>query len=198
MRIRQGAAAVMALVALCGCGSLRQSVSFRGLTKENMDFIDSVKSGAVELRLSTLSGSSSTHKTASYVIPTFPVMYWKTLGQFKNGYGLSTVFLVFPLLTTGRGAVLDADGAPLEYVGLAQVPFLFVYGSATRDASGPRKETTWGVGLISLPLLGPCIAFGNETLRLLWIPIVKPRPAASPAAPPKGQDEKPKASREAS
>ncbi len=166
--------AVVLCILLSGCGSLHQRVSFDHLTRENMEFVDSAPPGDLSLNLKVGSEELSTDQTASYMVPTLPLLYVKTLGTSYGEYGLMTQFHIIPVFISARGSIFDDSGKCKHKMWMAAVPIVVSAASATSDLGTPDEKSPWMVGFGNVPYLGPFFGFGRQYLRLMWIPILSP------------------------
>ncbi len=160
---------LFSVVLLLGCGSLDQRVGGAKLSQRNIDFaLDMVREPDWREMVMTIEGvDERTDKWNSDVVPVVPVVYWTTLGSFKQdkAFGVRKVASVFPAFYVMRDSVYNAEGVRREGEAEFNLLFAFWYASSYTPA-----ESGWKFGLIYLPGLGPFLGFGTGYFQFLWIP----------------------------
>ena len=161
--------ASVVVVLLCSCGSLNQHVGGAQLTKNNIDFArDIIREPDWREMVYPIYGvDETTDKWASDFVPAVPVIYWTTLGCFKDDqfFAVRKVASVFPAFYVVRDSLYTADGARREGETEFNMLFAIWYSSHHKpDSSG------WKFGLVYLPVLGPFLGFGKNYFQFLWIP----------------------------
>lgn len=154
---------------ISGCGTLNQKISNTRMSKENIQFAETMPHwpNYESMYMEVNDITYDTDKFASYVMPTFPFLYWSTIGSFENdtffvNRKVQTIVPVFYLI---RENVFNKQGSRE----MSDVTFNLacVYWINVVDS---QKKSYWRTGLVWLPGVGPCIGFGSDFFQFLWIP----------------------------
>jgi len=167
--------ALLALV-VAGCGSLQQSVSSSGLTKENMKFINAQppvhNMGVIEF----MDGQRRfpIGRRAVYIVPLVPLFYVEALGKVKSAeqYCFLSGGSILLLFGYNRVTLFGKDGQPVHTE--TRTGFLLDllnYRSTTLDMNGDKPTSRWRLKFLDLPLLGPLFGIGDNYTRVLFIPV---------------------------
>jgi glycerol uptake facilitator-like aquaporin len=154
---------------MCSCGSLNQRVGGRQLTPGNIAFAKDIirTPNYAEMRMTWKGVSHYTDKWASDVMPTFPVIYWTTLGSFEEDkyFGVRKVSTFFPVFYVIRDSLYNAQGNR-EITGF-EFNLAMVFGFENFDN---YEGEGWKFGLLWIPGIGPFLGFGSSYFQFLWIP----------------------------
>ena len=173
-KIRLSMAIVLMLSFGTGCGTLRQPVSFSGLSEDAMIFIDEQPRSSETYTLYVGWDWFTSAQFANYVVPAIPFLYWKALAkEYDDQYYLMRHFSVLPILGSTKFGVFDMYGKPAELhsiYALSALIDLLTFETHTKDLQSAHPETTFAVRVLH-GLLG----FGSDYFQLLWIPIISPK-----------------------
>lgn len=161
--------AFSAVTLLCSCGSLNQHVGGEQLTPANIDFAKHIihEPDWSEMVIDIDGVDEVTDKWNSDFVPAFPVLYWTTLGSYKEDkyFGVRKVATVFPAFYVRRDSLYTADGKRRD----KEFEFNMLYALWYESRQKPNNKG-WKCGLLYLPGLGPFLGFGSGFFQFLWIP----------------------------
>lgn len=172
-----GCVLVMMLGLLCSCGTLTQRIGGDRLTKKNIDFaLDMIQTpDDFDMRLTFDGEVHYTDKWASEVMPLIPVLYWTTLGSFREDaddedtkdkyFAVRKVATIVPVFYLIRDSLYEADGKRRE----TGFEFNLLCAIWYEDFENYDGEG-WKFGLVWFPGLGPFLGFGSDYFQFLWIP----------------------------
>ncbi|MCF6176103.1 MAG: hypothetical protein L3J71_10090 [Victivallaceae bacterium] len=175
--ILMGCGLVVMVVMLCSCGTLNQRVGGDRLTKKNVDFaLNMIQTpDDFDMRLTYDGETHYTDKWASNVMPLIPVLYWTTLGSFREDaddedtmdkyFAVRKVATIIPVFYLVRDSLYEADGKRRE----TGFEFNLLCAIWYEDFENYDEEG-WKFGLLWLPGLGPFFGFGSDYFQFLWIP----------------------------
>ena len=160
---------LLATLLLSSCGSLNQRVGGDQLSERNIDFAKHIiqEPDWSEMQMIIDGVDEETDKWNSSFVPAFPVLYWTTLGSFKDDkyFAVRKVATVFPAFYVMRDSLYTSDGKRSEQEFEFNMLYALWYNSHKK-----QKISDWKFGLIYIPGLGPFLGFGSGYFQFLWIP----------------------------
>ena len=160
---------LLAALVLSSCGSLNQRVGGGQLSERNIDFAKHIihEPDWSEMTMTIDDIDEETDMWNSNLVPAFPVLYWTTLGNFKDDkyFAVRKVATVFPAFYVVRDTLYTSDGKRRDQ----EFEFNMLYALWYASHKKP-KSSGWKCGLIYIPGLGPFLGFGSGYFQFLWIP----------------------------
>jgi hypothetical protein len=172
-----GCGLVMMTVILCSCGSLNQRIGGERLTKENIKFAHDMVSvpDDWDMRMTYNGITRYTDKWASDAMPVVPVVYWTTVGSFREVaddedtkdkyFAVRKVASIVPAFYLIRDSLYKNSGERFETGLEFNLLFAIWYEEFEND-----DVQDWKFGLLWLPEIGPFLGFGSDYFQFIWIP----------------------------
>ncbi|MBN2643484.1 MAG: hypothetical protein JXR78_17665 [Victivallales bacterium] len=163
-------AVVVSTVFMCSCGNLDpQYIGGKQLSDGQLEFARNmtIEPNWSSMRMSFDNRRNYTDKWNSYAVPVFPVIYWTTLGSFKDDhfFGVRKAASFFPVFYLVNDSVYDAKGARLK----TALDFNLALALGYEEQRTP-EASEWKFGFLWIPGLGPVLGFGPSFFQFLWIP----------------------------
>jgi len=163
-----------------GCGTLTQNISRDGLTKENMDFINSVPPRETPRVINFDGGSMelSMQRRAWRDFPPVLSFYLKGFGKLEptDEYYYVRVNSFFCIYLDADATVYNKDGQPRHQESRLWLScFLFQRRSTTLNVDTEKPEHHWSVKMINIPFTElTMFGWGSDYLQLFFIPVTVP------------------------
>ena len=151
-----------------GCGTLNKSINAKRLYKDDIKYINSLKTKRGSINLCGVKLKVS--KGAKKIYPFIPFVHWKAVFKTQNeNYGLIRVYGIAPILSTQQLIIYNSNGYKDFVTTNTNIPILFDYINMKQGF-----VDKWNLRVLYIPdflgFSGSLLSFGKDSTD--WWPFV--------------------------